>query len=71
MKGSIAWSYVIVWVVVAIGSAYVSIVNLSQWHTNRLSERSLAVAAGLACIASVIRVGNNLGWWSILYGPRH
>ena len=71
MKGTIAWSYVLMWAVLGIGAAYLSSVNLMRWSTNTSSGRILAIVMGLVCVAAVIRVGNNFGWWRILYGPRH
>ncbi|NMP24594.1 hypothetical protein [Sulfobacillus harzensis] len=71
MKGTIAWSYVVIWAVVAIGAAYFGGMNLMRWSTNTSSGRVLTIVMGLVCIAAVIRLGNALGWWRLLYRPRH
>lgn len=60
-----SWARMIVWLIIMIGSGYLSVTNL-RLRTNGITT-FLGVAMGLLCISAVIRIGNIMGWWSFIY----
>lgn len=55
------------WAVVAVGSGWLSARNLLQWRTHVKMTRIGVVVMALLCLSAVIRVGDALGWWALLY----
>ncbi len=65
----IAWTPVVIWSVIGIGAAYLSVGHLMRWSTDNTISRLLGIVMGLLCIAAVIHVGVDVGWWSFIYKP--
>ena len=60
-----SWARVSVWLIIMIGSGYLSVTNL-RLRTSGITT-FLGVVTGLLCISAVIRIGNIMGWWSFIY----
>ena len=65
----IVWTQVVIWSVIGIGAAYLSGGHLMCWRADNITPRLLGVVMGLLCIAAVIHVGVDVGWWSFIYKP--
>ncbi len=57
----------LVWSVIALGSGYLSGMTLLRLRTHGTLTIAAGIVMALLCISAVIRVGNTLGWWSLIY----
>lgn len=67
MSTGSGWARLVIWAIIAVGSGYLATQYFLRWPTNNTIGKIFTIVMALLCISAILRIGNSMGWWSLIY----